>query len=129
VVKRSREKRETYGSHVDDVREISENAIRALTDGDAEELGSLMDRNHELLVEIGVSHPRLDKLVKIARARGALGAKLTGAGGGGCIIALCKTREDEASIARALRRNGGIPYRVGIDREGARSILPGTVLK
>jgi len=64
----------------------------------------------------------LDRLVRVARVHGALGAKLTGAGGGGCIIALCKTHKDEISIARALRRHGGIPYRVSIDREGTRTV-------
>jgi len=122
VVRKSREQRQAYSAHVDDVRDISENAIRALKRGDLGELGSLMDANHELLVEIGVSHPLLDRLVKVARAHGALGAKLTGAGGGGCIIALCKTHKDEVSIARAFKKHGGLPYRVSMDREGTRVI-------
>ncbi len=129
VARKSREKRQVFTGHVDEVREISESAVRALRRGDAKDLGGLMNTNHELLAQIGVSHPRLDELVSIARANGALGAKMTGAGGGGCIIALCKTRQDENSIARALKRNGGIPYRVTMDREGARTIQPTTVLK
>jgi mevalonate kinase len=88
-----------------------------------------MSRNQELLVEIGVSHPKLEQLVKVAREKGALGAKLTGAGGGGCIIALCHSDKDEASIARALKRHGGIPYMVTMDPEGARAVSTGTVLK
>jgi len=122
VVRKSREQRQAYSAHVDDVRDISENAIRALRKGDLGELGSLMDANHELLVKIGVSHPLLDKLVRVARVAGALGAKLTGAGGGGCIIALCKTGNDEVSIARALKKHGGLPYRVSMDREGTRIV-------
>lgn len=129
VVRKSQKKRKDFSSRVDDVREISRSAIRALERGDVKELGSLMDDNHKLLVEIGVSHPLLDNLVRVARKHGALGAKLTGAGGGGCIIALCKTSRDETSIASALRRNGGVPYQVTMDTEGARAVQAGTVLK
>lgn len=122
VVRKSREQQKAYRLHVDNARDISRSAVRALKRGDLGELGSLMDANHELLVEIGVSHPLLDRLVRVARVHGALGAKLTGAGGGGCIIALCKTYKDEISIARALKRHGGIPYHVSMDREGTRIV-------
>lgn len=52
------------------------------------ELGALLDRNHELLGQLGVSTPELDAACRMARAAGALGAKLTGGGGGGCVLAL-----------------------------------------
>ena len=60
----------------------------ALERGDFEELGQLMNINHGLLSALGVSSPSLDELVWAARSGGAFGAKLTGAGGGGCIVAL-----------------------------------------
>ena len=129
VVRKSQLRRQSFDVHLDEVREISESAVRALNRGDGEEMGALMNRNQELLVEIGVSHPKLEQLVKVAREMGALGAKLTGAGGGGCIIALCHSDKDEASIARALKRHGGIPYMVTMDPEGARAVSTGTVLK
>lgn len=50
-----------------------------------------MDVNHGLLCAVGVSNKPLDRLVFAARKAGALGAKLTGAGGGGCMIALCES--------------------------------------
>ncbi len=63
-------------------------AREALAAGELQRLGQLFNRNHELLQAIGVSHPRLEALVNAARQAGALGAKLTGAGGGGNIISL-----------------------------------------
>jgi mevalonate kinase len=63
-------------------------ARAALRLGRTSELGALMDRNHQLLSELGVSTPALDAACDMARAAGALGAKLTGGGGGGCVLAL-----------------------------------------
>jgi mevalonate kinase len=61
--------------------------------GDLTDLGVRMTAAHLILAELGVSTPKLDELVGIARERGALGAKLTGAGGGGAVIALAPGRE------------------------------------
>jgi mevalonate kinase len=60
----------------------------AIEQGNAAELGALFDRNHALLQELGVSSPPLDALVDAARAAGAPGAKLSGGGRGGNVIAL-----------------------------------------
>jgi len=73
----------------------------ALAAGDVEELGRLMDVNHGLLSALGVSSRSLDELVWTARDAGALGAKLTGAGGGGCIVALDPTDATERALALA----------------------------
>jgi mevalonate kinase len=62
--------------------------IAALQAGDLETLGAAMDDNHALLGAIGVSTPTLDGLCDAAREAGALGAKLTGGGLGGAVIAL-----------------------------------------
>jgi mevalonate kinase len=62
------------------------------------ELGELLDRNHRLVSELGISTPAIDDACAIARAAGALGAKLTGGGGGGCVIALV----DAAGSPRVL---------------------------
>jgi len=85
---------------------LSTSAVKALLDGDLKRLGELMSINHCLLSAIGVSNEPLDRLVYAARKVGALGAKLTGAGGGGCMIAL-STLEDREKIADAIRRAGG----------------------
>lgn len=60
----------------------------AIEQGDLSEVGQLMTQNHEILKKLGVSTPELDALCELAMRQGALGAKLTGAGGGGCVIAL-----------------------------------------
>lgn len=90
-------------------REIVLHAIEAIKQRDLETLGGLADINHALLCAVGVSHEALERLVSEARKAGALGAKLTGAGGGGCMIAL--TEPDKLDIvAEAIQRAGGIPY-------------------
>ncbi|MES2503245.1 MAG: mevalonate kinase [Myxococcota bacterium] len=61
---------------------------KAIKIGDLKQVGLLMNQNHALLKSLGVSTPELDALCEQARQKGALGAKLTGAGGGGCVIAL-----------------------------------------
>jgi mevalonate kinase len=79
-------------------------AAEALSTGRLEDLGRVMDQNHAALQELGVSSEKLDEIVVAARAAGALGAKLTGAGGGGCAIALCRGNGPE--VAEALERRG-----------------------
>jgi mevalonate kinase len=118
VVKRSREQIDRFQTHLGEITVISKAVTKALQSEDRDELGSLMDRNHELLRQIGVSTPVLDRLVAEARKAGALGAKLTGAGGGGCIIALCDSKKDRSNIARRLRKAGGTIYNVSIDANG-----------
>ncbi|MCO4743495.1 MAG: mevalonate kinase [Proteobacteria bacterium] len=63
-----------------------------------ERLGPLLTENHRLLVELGVSTPRLNALVELALAHGALGAKMSGAGGGGIVLALV---DDPGPLLRA----------------------------
>ena len=77
-----------YDLLFDQVGEIAVAARSAIEQGDLERLGQLMNRNHALLDKMGVSSPALDRLVTAAREGGALGAKLSGAGWGGNMIAL-----------------------------------------
>jgi len=80
-------------------------AQRQIEQGHHTELGRLMTRNHELLVQLGVSTPRLDRAVDTALGGGALGAKLTGAGGGGCAVALVAP-EQRARVLECWQREG-----------------------
>ncbi len=80
-------------------------ARQAIESGDIELLGLLMNENHEWLRRINVSSPDLDHLVSVARMAGALGAKLSGGGRGGNMIALV-TPENAERVAQALRTEG-----------------------
>ncbi len=77
----------------------------ALERGAPETLGPLLDQNHALLQQIGVSSPELDRLVEAARGAGALGAKLSGAGWGGVMLALVAPKLQD-DVAAALARAG-----------------------
>ncbi len=82
-----------------------ERARKALVAGDIETFGHLMDDSHTSLADdYEASHPALDRLVELARAHGALGARLTGAGFGGCIVALVRERDAER-VRAALERD------------------------
>ena len=100
-----------YETLFDAIAALVWEAEARLAIGDLEGLGGLLDVNHRLLVELGVSAPALDRLVVAARQAGALGAKLTGGGRGGNIIALVPPERMEA-VAQALRAAGaGAIYR------------------
>ncbi|RME87888.1 MAG: mevalonate kinase [Anaerolineae bacterium] len=90
-------------------------ARQAIEEGHPERLGPLMDENHALLQEMTVSSPELDRLVEAARRAGALGAKLSGGGRGGNMIALVEGGS-ASRVANALREAGaqrGIVTTVG----------------
>lgn len=76
-------------AEVGDLARRARDLIEAPAGIDLASLGTLLDENHRLLVRVGVSTERLDALADLARRSGALGAKLTGAGGGGVVLALC----------------------------------------
>lgn len=94
-----------YEALFDEVTAVVEAAKRAIAAGEVDALGPLMDENHRLLSELDVSSVELDRLVAAAREAGAGGAKLSGGGRGGNMIALV-TRETAASVADALRAAG-----------------------
>ena len=121
VVEKSQIEKKDFQNYLAKVREISNGVAKALKEGDDEDLGTLMYQNHELLRKIGVSHPKLDRLVDVARDAGALGAKLTGAGGGGCIVVLTRNALARERVSRVLRREGGTPYKISMDGSGVES--------
>lgn len=93
-------------SYLSQIHDLVKGAVSALKDNQVETLGQLMNRNQEFLQKLGVSTPQLDHLIQVARHAGALGAKLTGAGLGGCIIALCPNQEIARHIQQALEAEG-----------------------
>jgi len=94
-------------------------AAKMMERGDFEAVGVLMNVNHGLLSAIGVSTAEIEQLVYAARQAGALGAKLTGAGGGGFIVALCR-REDAGRVVSALERLSPRVLAVSVEKEGVR---------
>jgi mevalonate kinase len=97
---------EKYQKIFDRAENIAYLAKDALMDEDYRELGKLMDENHRLLQQIEVSSRELDFLVKLARNQGAFGAKLTGGGLGGNMIALTPGRVLQDKVATAIEKEG-----------------------
>jgi mevalonate kinase len=86
--------------------EIAEEGKKALEEGDLKKVGELMNENHAILQSIEVSSTDLDFLVDLARKQGAIGAKLTGGGGGGCMVALTPGKELQEKVAKAIEKAG-----------------------
>lgn len=100
---------------------ICTNALEAIELGQIENLGRLMSQNHLLLNQIGVSHEKTEALVKLNLGDGALGAKITGAGGGGAVIALASSRKEGARVVASAKKAGYSAMLVEIDHEGLTS--------
>jgi mevalonate kinase len=102
--------------------ELSLRASEMLRADDAKGLGSLMTINHAALMSLGVSTDALDKMVDLLLSMGSYGAKLTGAGGGGSVLAVAPEGK-EKSIVSGLSARGFDTFRVKIPVGGVRSWL------
>jgi len=91
-----------------DIGRLAEAGRIALERGDWPRLGELVDANARALEQIGVTTPETERLAEAARAAGALGAKPSGSGGGGIVIAIV-TRETREPVVRAIAAAGGTP--------------------
>jgi len=87
-------------------KNLAGDAKKALLAGKIHTIGSLMNQNHKLLHEINVSGDLNDKLVKISLDNGAIGAKMTGTGRGGLIIALAENHGIQEQISKAIIKKG-----------------------
>ncbi len=105
---------------IDNMGDISLRGLDALMKNDIHRLGDLMNINHGLLAGLGVSTMKLEVLVHTSRQNGALGAKLTGAGGGGCMIAVAREK-DIPHIERSIRRRKSNSYKVSMTDHGVSS--------
>jgi len=88
--------------------ELTQQAEVAIRRKDAEELGQILSQAHLHLKEIGVSSPEADSLVETALSYGALGAKMSGGGLGGCIIALAANLDQAEELAKRLEEKGAV---------------------
>ncbi|MDH5438521.1 MAG: mevalonate kinase [Candidatus Bathyarchaeota archaeon] len=106
VAERKKSNPEKYNPLFKQAEELAFTARKALEEFDLRKVGKLMNENHRLLREIEVSCRELDYLVNLARDQGAFGAKLTGGGGGGCMVALTPTEELQETVAKAMEKEG-----------------------
>lgn len=88
------------------IRSLVDNARLALQAGDVRALGKLLDLNQMILSGLFVSTAEIEELCGLARGAGAFGAKLTGAGGGGCVVALTENAQSAAPILAAWKAAG-----------------------
>jgi len=105
---------EKFNKIFNDYKNLSVKAKKALLEGNADTLGNLMNLNHKLLQKITVSGEINDKLVDIAIKNGAIGAKMTGTGRGGLVIALVENEAQQEKIAQAIKNEGYDAWRTMI---------------
>ncbi len=106
VAERKEKEPEKYNQIFEHARSLVSEARKALEALDLERVGKLMDENHRLLQEIGVSSPELDNLVGLAKENGTLGAKMTGGGLGGYMVALVPDKETQERVSKAMEERG-----------------------
>lgn len=105
-----------------DITDLVNRAKTLFMKQDFEQLGKLMNKNQKLLSTLNVSSVELDKLIKATKDSGAYGAKLSGAGGGDCMIAFADQSKREKVIS-AIKNAGGTWMNVRTGAEGVRSEL------
>lgn len=107
AVARQKEKRpDAVQKAFDGIASLVKNARLALEAGDRAALGKLMDLNQMILAGLMLSTEEIERMCRLAREHGALGAKLTGAGGGGCVVALTESRANAEIVAGVWREAG-----------------------
>ena len=104
------------------ISELSLRASEMLQTDDMKGLGTLLTVNHAALMSLGVSNDALDEMVDLLISLGSYGAKLTGAGGGGSVLAVAPEGKQK-SIVSGLSARGFETFRVRIPAEGVRSWL------
>jgi len=113
-----RENIDRFMPYIEKIGEISKKGLSALQEKNLPALGKLMNDNQALLEKMELSHPKLEELIEIARANGALGAKLSGKGCGGIIIALCKSQQDQTKIKKEFENAGFKAYSAALGTKG-----------
>jgi mevalonate kinase len=114
VKERKEKDPQKYAQFFQEADKLVRNARKQLEDFNLENVGAYMNENHRLLQEIGVSSPELDALVKLALDAGAMGAKLTGTGRGGYMVALTPGRELQERVGKEIDQHGSQALRTQI---------------
>lgn len=97
---------ELFAARLDMIREQGARMKLALEAGDWPAVGGIMSENHRLLIDMGMSHEKLDEMCGLALDQGALGAKVTGGGRGGYMVSLTPGRELQDKIAAMFEARG-----------------------
>ena len=117
------ELKDTYPVIIDPIMEtissISKTGEKYVSEGNFKAVGELMNINQGLLDSIGVGSAELSALVYASRKAGAFGSKITGAGGGGCMIAFCEYK-NIPRVSHAIKRAGGDAFVCRTTNEGVR---------
>ncbi|WNZ30312.1 MAG: mevalonate kinase [Candidatus Bathyarchaeota archaeon] len=106
VAERKQANPEKYDPIFKQAEELAIKGKSALDAFDLKKVGELMNQNHALLQQIEVSSKELDYLVDLARKLGAYGAKMTGGGGGGCMLALTPGKDLQEKVATSIENEG-----------------------
>lgn len=106
------------------IRTIAGDVRAAIESGDIAALGAALDDNQAVLSKLALSTPVIDAMCSLARHIGALGCKLTGAGGGGCVVALAEDRACANHILSAWRARYKDGFVAELGRPGARGCPP-----
>ena len=104
---------------------ICEEAIDAIRSQSGDRVGDLMNQNQVLLREIGVSNEMIDKLINFCNKEGSFGSKITGAGGGGCIITLIPSRKIQIILDKIKEMKFSI-FKIKIDEKGLVNMISNT---
>lgn len=97
---------QTSKKHIEKLGELTRKTKTVLQTGGISDLGKIMDEAQNSLKALGVSLPEIENYLQVARANGALGAKLTGGGRGGCFICLVKDQQAAQKLATTLQKHG-----------------------
>jgi mevalonate kinase len=93
-------------------------ACTAIESGKCDKIGELMNENQIILQQIGISHHKVRDIIDICSKAGAMGAKITGAGGGGAVIALAASKQESTKIVSHVKAAGYQSFEVEIDYKG-----------
>ena len=119
VYRKLAEEPEKINKSLDESKKIVNEAKNEIQKSNWERVGELMNLNQDLLRELGVSSPELEKLISKAKNAGAYGAKLSGAGGGDCMIALVN-EENRKNVEDEITKAGGKIIPVVTNTEGVK---------
>jgi D-glycero-alpha-D-manno-heptose-7-phosphate kinase len=116
----TKEQSEKVVDSLHSIKQVAFDVKKAIESGDLVEFGRLLDHSWQTKKNLasGITNPRIDRLMDIAKSNGALGGKLTGAGGGGYMMLFCE-KANQKAVTKALVAEGLSPLDFHFDKKGA----------